>query len=311
MESIIRDTPLVSIILNTRNRSKILSRAINSALNQSYSNFELIVVDGASTDNTKDVVMEFSKVDRRVKYLYVTENKNAAYCLNLGFKEANGEFIAILDDDDEFLPTKIEKQVDLMISGGESLGIVYCWEEYWDDKLDCSIKYGKEISKGDLYTKLLMGPCTGGGTLMLVRKAAIDKAGGYDDTIRFGSDYQFNLNISKYFKHNFVPEVLVKTHWNHEYVQSTTQPGGHVNYDAIIEYYEKILSDHVIGFNQFPRARIWHYKAIISAASRLGRYKIAFAYVYKGINLSMPIPVRIKFFYSSLRRIMISIIFRK
>lgn len=308
MESVKQNKePQISIILNTRNRCKLLSRSINSALNQTFKDFELIVVNGASTDDTKEVVETFLKKDNRVRYLFIRENKNAAYCINLGFKIAKGEFIAILDDDDEFLPTKLEKQIALMKAGDQGLGIVYCWEEFWDDKHNKFIKYGKETSRGKLYNKLLKGPCTGGGTLMLIRKTAVEKAGGYDETIAFGADYQFNLNISKYFSHDYVPEVLVKTHWNHEYVNLTTQKKGSINHSAVIEYYEKILADNKDGFELVPQARLWHYKSLISSATHMHNYRLAFHYFKLGIKTKAAFAKKTGFIYVSLKRIVISL----
>lgn len=312
MESVARNIiPRVSIVLNTRNRSRLLHRSIESALNQTLKSIELIVVDGASTDLTKDVVEQYKLNDSRVKYLYIQENRSAAYCINKGFNAAKGEFIAILDDDDEFLPTKLEKQVALMDAVGEKLGIVYCWEEFWDDKTEKSLRFGKEKARGNLYHQLLNGPCTGGGTLMLVRKTAIEKAGGYDETIRFGADYQFNLNIARYFNHDFVPEVLVRTHWNHEYVHLTTQRGGNVNYEAVIEYYEKILSDHSEGYDLLSDARLWQYKSIISAATHLHNYRLALSYFKLGITSEASVSKKSVFAYSTIRRCLISLFSEK
>lgn len=280
------ENPQISIILNTRNRSKLLHRSISSALNQTFKDFELIIVDGTSTDNTRQVVANFAELDKRIKYLHVEENKSAAFCLNLGFKASLGKYIAILDDDDEFFPTKLEKQLKVMEQGGENLAIVYCWEEFWDDKSNSFIKYGKEKARGNLYYQLLSGPCTGGGTLMLIRKSAIEFAGGYDETIRFGADYQFNLNLSKYFDHDFAPEVLVRTHWNHQYVTTTTQPGGVLNYLAVIEYHQKILFDHNSAFKKDPLKRYYHFKTIARSYARLKKPFSWLSYSIKLIVIS-------------------------
>lgn len=310
MESVIKKEPLVSVIINTRNRCKILSRAIDSALGQTFIDFELIVVDGASEDDTRQVVEKYIQKDQRVKYIYIEENKNAAYCFNTGLKKALGKYISILDDDDEFFPTKLEKQVKLMEERGESVGIVYCWEEFWDDKKDCRIREGKETSKGQLYNQLLAGPCTGGGTLMFIRKSAIQKVGGFDDSIKFGSDYQLNLNISEYYEHDFVPEVLVRTHWNHLYVHLTTQKGGIIDYAAVIEYYEKILKDHQKGFERYPRARFYHYQSILSAASRSKKYQVWIRYLLKGLSEHVDFSHKMTFVGKAVKRLCASVFSR-
>lgn len=299
--------PLVSVVGTTRNRARLLPRSIESALNQTYNNIEIIIVDGESTDNTKEVVDFYISKDNRVKYLY-RENRSGAYCLNEGFRAAKGKYIAVLDDDDEFYPTKIEKQVKLMEEKGEKVGIVYCWEQFWDDKTDKPLHIGKLENRGHLYHQLLYGPCTGGGTLMLVRKSAIEKVGGYDESIVFGADYQFNLNVSQYYEHDFVPEVLVKTHWHHEYVHLTTQVVKRGIAGRTIEYHQKIMDDHVVAFDNFPDAKYWHYSSIISAASRDKLYKTSFQYLQKGFILKTAFSKKTSFFIRSIIRIMKSLI---
>jgi glycosyltransferase involved in cell wall biosynthesis len=306
MDSI--EIPFVSVVINTRNRCRILPRAIESVLRQTYSNFELIIVDGASTDSTKDIAIGYLQKDKRIKYLYVAENLNGAHCLNLGFKLATGNYIAVLDDDDEFLPTKIEKQVRWMESSDRKIGILYCWDRVWDDKKNRLIRERKTTNKGNLYPKLLSGPCTGASSEMMIKKEAIEKVGGWDETISLGADYQFNLNVSEFFEHDVVPEILVITHWNHEYVHMTTQPGGKINYDAVIEYYQKILSDHQKGFDNQPSSRYWHYKGIISAALKSKQYSIVKKYFLAGIYANVALSSKIKFTHQVLRRIALSLL---
>ena len=100
--------PLVSVIIATQNRPLLLQRALNSVLSQTYKNLEVIVVDDASNDDTKTVVEEFMQKDSRIKYLKNSTVMGANFSRNRGIKEAGGEYIAGLDDDDEFLPKRIE-----------------------------------------------------------------------------------------------------------------------------------------------------------------------------------------------------------
>ena len=103
--------PLVSVITLTHNRAHLLSRAIQSVLNQSYRNIEYILVDGASTDNTREVVSSFA--DSRIKYFYREEN-DITENINYGVKQAIGKYVTFLDDDDEYKSQKIEKQLILI-----------------------------------------------------------------------------------------------------------------------------------------------------------------------------------------------------
>ena len=102
-------SPVVSVIIPTYNRAHLIGRAIRSVLDQTYQDWELIVVDDASTDDIPGIVKGFT--DGRVKYIRHDENKGAAAARNTGIQAARGAYIAFLDSDDEWLPEKLERQV--------------------------------------------------------------------------------------------------------------------------------------------------------------------------------------------------------
>jgi len=102
--------PLVSVVLTTFNRSKLLPRAIDSVLRGTYSNFELLVMDDASTDGTPEVMTRYR--DARIRYMRMAENGGVLRLRNRGFDAARGEYIMILDDDDELLPEALRTVVD-------------------------------------------------------------------------------------------------------------------------------------------------------------------------------------------------------
>lgn len=107
---------LVSIIMPSYNTEKFISETINSVLAQTYTNWELIIVDDCSTDNTDDVVASFS--DPRIKYLKNEKNSGAAVSRNRALREATGKWIAFLDSDDLWFPEKLEKQIAFMQEKG-------------------------------------------------------------------------------------------------------------------------------------------------------------------------------------------------
>jgi glycosyltransferase involved in cell wall biosynthesis len=144
--------PLVSCIIPTYNRAHIVGRAIQSVLNQTYKNIEVIVVDDGSQDNTQEVVLSIK--DERVRYIRLHRNFGAAFARNIGIANARGEFVAFLDSDDCFLPEKIEKQVELMLKD-ESTGVCYT-EVYYE--LDNGELVHKESprARGKIYEVLLV-----------------------------------------------------------------------------------------------------------------------------------------------------------
>ncbi|CAI3397726.1 glycosyltransferase family 2 protein [Enterococcus cecorum] len=105
---------LVSIIMPSYNTSDFIGDSINSVLNQTYKNWELIIIDDNSSDNTADTVQSFN--DSRIRYLVNSENKGAAFSRNRALREAKGNWIAFLDSDDIWYPNKLENQLNFMVN---------------------------------------------------------------------------------------------------------------------------------------------------------------------------------------------------
>jgi len=155
---IMNEKPLVSVILTTYNRAQLLPRAINSVLNQTYPNFELIIVNGGSTDNTEEVVKSFK--DERIQYYKQKENKGMLADRNKGFDVAKGDYVAILDDDDELLPEALETAVNKFAELA-SKGIKILWFDCVDAEKGkfsgSGIKEEGYISYDDLLCGKLQG----------------------------------------------------------------------------------------------------------------------------------------------------------
>ena len=132
-----KNQPLVSVITITRNRGKLIGRCIDSVLNQTYKNIEHIIVDGASNDETDAVVASYN--DSRLHFLKLEDNWSLEKTYKHGTAQAKGKYICFLDSDDEYLPTKIEKQVTLIESLPLDYGMVYCWMTYFDSSKNNSV----------------------------------------------------------------------------------------------------------------------------------------------------------------------------
>ena len=129
------EKPTGSVIIPTYNRARMVDRAIQSVLSQTYQDFEIIVVDDASTDNTQEVVKECMFRDKRVRYIKHEKNKGGSAARNTGIKNEHGEYVGFLDSDDEWLPTKLEKQIELFRKRCNSVGAVYCLQYMMDDSI--------------------------------------------------------------------------------------------------------------------------------------------------------------------------------
>lgn len=107
-------SPMVSVIMPTYNRETFLPRAIESILNQTYTDFEFIIVDDGSTDNSIQIIKEYAQKDKRIRLIRNEENKGIAYSRERGKNAARGTYIAIMDSDDISFPTRLEKQVEYL-----------------------------------------------------------------------------------------------------------------------------------------------------------------------------------------------------
>ena len=166
------EQPLVSVVTITRNRGKLIGRCISSVLGQTYHNVEHIVVDGASDDETDDVVKSFN--DERLVFLKLEENWSLEKTYKYGTSQAKGKYICFLDSDDEYLPTKIEKQVALIESLPEDYGMVYCWMTYYDSSKDNAvIRVHKPELRGFVPLEAAEKPTVSGTPIYLFRKEVV------------------------------------------------------------------------------------------------------------------------------------------
>ena len=210
--------PTVSVIIPTYNRAHMVARAIQSVLSQTYQDFEIIVVDDASTDNTQEVVKEFMFRDKRVRYIKHEKNKGGSAARNTGIKNAQGEYIGFLDSDDEWLPTKLEKQIELFRKRCNSVGAVYCLQYMMDDSIG-RIKLDKiydSVRRGNVYRQALSGFYGGVGSprTMLLREC-FQKSGMFDESLPSLQDVDLGIRVAEHYNFELIDEPLVICHVEH------------------------------------------------------------------------------------------------
>ncbi len=150
---------LVSIIMPSWNTERFISETIQSVINQTYKNWELIIVDDCSTDNTDAVVASFK--DDRIKYLHNVKNSGAALTRNKAMREARGEWIAFLDSDDLWTPDKLEKQVRFMNENGYVLSYTeYEKIDEEDNALNIYVTGPEKVNKRKMYNYDYIGQLT-------------------------------------------------------------------------------------------------------------------------------------------------------
>ena len=197
----------VSIIMPTYNRAALLPRSISSILNQTFEDFELIIIDDGSTDDTEDVVRGFN--DKRIVYIKNNNNLGATTSRNEGIKISKGRFIAFQDSDDEWMPQKLEKQINILNGSAPDLGVVYTgFNRVNGNRREYIPKINVITKEGNIHEELLKGNFIGTPTL-LVKKECFDKSGLFDDRIPRLQDWDLALRLSKYFNFAFIAEPML------------------------------------------------------------------------------------------------------
>lgn len=208
------NSPRVSVICTCYNHEDYVIEALNSVLQQTYSNVELIVVDDNSTDNSGERILEFQARNPETLVIFNEENLGICKSFNKGFQQSTGDYLIDLSADDILLPERIESGVKSLESLGHKFGVNYCDCEIIDDQSEqLGFQYKNKVSysrlpQGDVFIPLLAKHTISSPT-MLFRKEVMEKLGGYDESLSF-EDFDFWVRSSRYFYYSFTPEVLVQ-----------------------------------------------------------------------------------------------------
>jgi glycosyltransferase involved in cell wall biosynthesis len=200
--------PQVSVIIPTRNRASYLGGAVRSVLAQSFDDLEIIVVDDCGDDNSERVVTSFR--DPRIRYLRHDRQRGGAAARNTGIAHASGEYIAFLDDDDEWYPEKLARQMSVLGASPPEIGGVYTGY-FIVDRSSGQIR-GQIVPnhRGDLSQALLAENCIGSTSSMLLRRSCLDKVGGFDERLPSFQDYDLWLRLARKYQFECLRAPLLK-----------------------------------------------------------------------------------------------------
>ena len=268
--------PTVSVIIPTYNRAHLIGRAIQSVLNQTYRDFEIIVVDDGSTDNTEEVIKSFS--DERIRYIKHKENKGAAAARNTGIKTARGKFIAFQDSDDEWLPEKLEKQMKVFETAPPEVGIVYTgfWRFENNKKIYIPFSWVKQ-KEGNIHEELLKGNFIG-TPAALVRKECFEKAGMFDEKLPGLEDWELFIRLSKYYNFKCVDEPLLVSYYTSNSISA--------NNEAYIKTLKLILSKHFNDFAKNKKLLSGHYFSLgVNLYYSSGNFEEGKNYLIKAVKI--------------------------
>jgi len=267
--------PDISVIIPTYMRAGLLGRAIKSVLSQTYQSLELIVVDDCSPDNTRQVANSFD--DCRVRYVRHDTNRGGSAARNTGIKIAKGEYICLLDDDDEYLPNKLERQIAKFQEVTPEVAIVYAGLEVLDAN-------GKVLQKtlpqqrGNLYTVLLERSMISLPS-PLIKKKCFQMVGLFDETLTSCQDWDMLLRMSTRFEFDFLPEILVRVHFHGDQISE--------DFSAMIPGRARMIEKHMGEFRKYPDILVTHLKRMGKMHCLNGTWKEAVYWFKKALAVNI------------------------
>lgn len=272
-----KDNPIVSVIIPTYNRAHLIGRAIQSVLNQTYQNLEIIVVDDGSTDNTGEVIKKFQEHDKRIIYIKHEKNKGGSAARNTGIKAARGEYIAFQDSDDEWLPEKLEKQMEVFKNTSSKVGVVYTgfWRIKDNEKTYIPQSWVKQ-KDGNIYFELLKGNFVTTQSIV-VRKVSLERVGYFDEKLPRLQDWELVIRLSKYYDFKCIDEPLLTSPFTPDSISA--------NNDALVKAFELILNKHFKDFNKHKEILSKHYFNIGINLCLSNNFEKGRNYLIKAINI--------------------------
>jgi glycosyltransferase involved in cell wall biosynthesis len=269
-------TPKVSILLPTYNGSHFLARAMESVLRQSYADFELLIIDDGSTDHTAKVVSLFSAKDPRVIYLKNEENLGIQKSLNKGLRQTRGEYIARIDDDDEWIDhDKLQAQVEFLNHNPEYV-LIGTGAVWIDDK-------GEELYRGfnpetdrDIRRRILIRNCFIHSAVMF-RKDAATKAGSYDESkeARNFEDYDLWLKLGLMGRLANFRAIGIKKTLRTGSIISANKRGSFWQRIAFVKRRARLISEYRRRYPNYGIALLRNYLRLIVRDLRPARVMMA------------------------------------
>jgi glycosyltransferase involved in cell wall biosynthesis len=250
--------PVFSIITPTYRRPLLLKRAIISVINQTLGDYEHIIIDDGNDPETELIVMGFG--DKRIIFRQHLSPRGAAGSYNSGIKLSRGRFILFLDDDDEYLPTFLQRMYDHISNTDPKIGFVWTGIIRVEDTNDGEKILSSKIWPPRFLKKelgLVEATSIGNGFGVCVKKECIDIIGLYDESLIMGHDTEFLFRLAGKFDFETIPEVLVKLH-QHSSSRLTHERNNFVR--LILR--EQILNRHQELLKAFPKLYNVHYRVI-------------------------------------------------
>ncbi|WP_256474709.1 glycosyltransferase family 2 protein [Haloplanus halophilus] len=272
--------PLVSVIIPTYNRNDRLCRSVLSVLEQTYDPIEIIIVDDHSDRPATDVIGDIIAENKILQTIRHESNQGANAARNTGIQAASGDYIAFLDDDDEWHPEKIDRQISVINSESNKVSIVYSGIRINRDE---RTSYKSATAEGDLTKQLLKKNVVGTFSTILIRSKIVDQAGNLDERFPSWQDKEWYVRLSQHGEFKPINEPLVTRHMegsDHlsddlEQLSKKTQP-------LFVEKYESLARS--FGWRYYRQWRSMCAQNVAGYALRLGHEPVARRYLIESIK---------------------------
>ena len=276
--------PLVTVIMPSYNHERYISEAIESVLNQTFSDFELIIIDDASKDKSKEIIKIYKEKESRIRAIFHDENKGIARTMNEGLEKANGKFIALFSSDDLWVRDKLVKQLNILMKDDNLI----VWSEglIIDEK---GVHSGKKFTQmheatkkkrgGNIFEELLRGNFICGQSVILKKENL--KNIRYDERLKYLNDYKFMIDLAKNYNFYFISEPLAMYRIHGANTISSDRYGWSEDRILVGKYFLQKYGERLqnkikskINFN------------ISNGYSNIGKRKEAIYYLYQAIMLN-------------------------
>ena len=272
--------PKISIIIPTYNSEHFIDRTIQSVINQTYKDWELIIVDDLSKDNTRVKLEEWKKSDNRIHLIFLEKNSGSpALPKNMGIENAKGKYVAFLDHDDEWLQEKLEKQYKLFEqSKNEKLGLVYCFINIINKNKKTILKYKKNYRE-NVIKEIVNSNFIITSSCVMTRTDVLKKVGTFDNKFKIPDDWDMWMRMAETgYEFDFVPEYLINyiIHGKNSSIESKKLDikndflmmyNKHEKY--INRYALKTTGDYYYKIGEYKKSRLWYIKYIFSINGNL------------------------------------------
>lgn len=300
------DCPLVSVIIPIYNRENLIKETLESALSQTFKDFEVIALDDGSTDKTAEIVRQIAKADKRIIYFY-QENKGIAASRNNSIKLSKGKYIAFLDSDDIWLPEKLEKQIPIF-DDNPGTGLIFSNVLYFSDGRASHPLYKNKPPTGKIFRNLLMHSFICTSSVVIRREVFSGLDEWCDENLGMSVDLDILLRILYKWDARYVDGIFVKYRIHNESYTSKRRENIPKEKEYLLNKLLRIYPGLNTDFKSevaYMKARIQYDYALLDwerGCPGIARKRI---YPYLNVNKKLWVPYLFSYFpYSYYKRLL-------